>query len=240
MSELRHRRVEPEILDDLEPGDPRAVGSRRDLRLLNGLMGQVAIAAELLRDHVPAPPRRLLEIGCGDGVFMLRVARRLHRRWPSVHVTLLDRQDLVSHETRAAFDALGWTTETAVADVFDWTAAASAQSQDVVATNLFLHHFSDDAIRLLLGRLAVVAPVFVATEPLRQPFALLASRSLRLLGANDVTRHDAPASVRAGFRGAELSALWPEGAEHRLTERRRGLFTQAFCAAMPTIGGARP
>jgi hypothetical protein len=107
MTSLDQRHVEPEILDHLEPDDPRAVASRRDLRLLNGLMGQVAIAAGLLRDHVPTPPHRLLEIGSGDGVFMLRVARRLHRRWPSVHVTLLDRQDLVSPETRAAFEVLG-------------------------------------------------------------------------------------------------------------------------------------
>ncbi|MBB3998025.1 methyltransferase domain-containing protein [Aureimonas pseudogalii] len=240
MTSLDQRHVEPEILDHLEPDDPRAVASRRDLRLLNGLMGQVAIAAGLLRDHVPAPPRRLLEIGSGDGVFMLRVARRLHRRWPQVHVILLDRQDLVSHETRAAFEGLGWTVETVVADVFDWTAAASAPSQDVVAANLVLHHFSDDAIRLLFVRLAALTPILVATEPLRRPFALLASRSLRLVGTNAVTRHDAPVSVRAGFRAAELSALWPEAAAHGLIERRRGLFTHTFCAAMPTDGAARP
>ena len=55
-----------------------------------------------------AKPRSLLELGCGDGTFMLRLARRLAPRWPDVTVTLLDRQSIVSEKTKAAFRALGW------------------------------------------------------------------------------------------------------------------------------------
>ena len=53
------------------------------------------------------------------------------------------------------------------------------------------------------------AKAFVACEPRRSAFALLGARMVFALGANDVTRHDAVASVRAGFRGRELSGLWP-------------------------------
>jgi hypothetical protein len=54
------------------------------------------------------------------------------------------------------------------------------------------------------------------------------------LGANDVTRHDAVASVRAGFRGRELSGLWPAGAAGwRLNERGIFPFTHLFHAHAP-------
>jgi hypothetical protein len=51
------------------------------------------------------------------------------------------------------------------------------------------------------------------------------------LGANDVTRHDAVASVRAGFRGREISRLWPHAAsDWRLSEHAVFPFTHLFQA----------
>jgi hypothetical protein len=44
-----------------------------------------------------------------------------------------------------------------------------------------------------------------------------------------VTRHDAPASVRAGFAGLELSALWPNEGRWELHESTR-LFAHCFVA----------
>ena len=67
----------------------------------------------------------------------------------------------------------------------------------------------------------------VATEPLRTPLSYLAARAVGAIGANAVTRHDAPASVRAGFHGAELSRLWPGMVGF---EGGRGPFTHGFAA----------
>ena len=52
---------------------------------------------------------------------------------------------------------------------------------------------------------------------------------LFFLGCNDVTRHDAAVSVRAGFREAEISAVWPSG-PWSLREEARGLFSHLFVA----------
>jgi hypothetical protein len=62
------------------------------------------------------------------------------------------------------------------------------------------------------------------------------------LGANDVTRHDAVASVRAGFRGREISGLWPQAApDWRLSEHAVFPFTHLFQAmsANGRMTGAR-
>ena len=233
---LSCRHVESEILDHLAEDDPRAIASRRDLRRLNLLMAQPAITARLLRRNVARPPQRLLEIGSGDGSFMLRVARRLARDWPDVELTLLDRQHLVTDGTRDAFASLGWSVRVLTTDIFDWIGSPSSSGFDAISTNLFLHHFDDVTLSRLLSALAQRSPVFVATEPRRAQFPLLASRMLRVIGANDVTRNDAPASVRAGFRGNEISALWPDRRWMKLEERKRGLFTHTFSASSILTG----
>ena len=48
--------------------------------------------------------------------------------------------------------------------------------------------------------------------------------------ANAVTRQDAAVSVRAGFQGEEISALWPVDSRWRLREQRAGLFSHLFLA----------
>ncbi|TJW38767.1 MAG: class I SAM-dependent methyltransferase, partial [Mesorhizobium sp.] len=62
----------------------------------------------------------ILEIGAGDGSFMLAVARRMAGHWPGVDLVMLDRIDLITTQLRGDFDRLGWPVEAVTADVFDW------------------------------------------------------------------------------------------------------------------------
>ena len=225
------RCVEPELLDQLTASDPGAVRSRRDLTRVNVLMGHAAIMARsLMARATNRRPRVLLDIGAGDGTFMLRVARRLAPRWPDCRLILLDRQNIVSAETRAAFAALTWTIETAAADVFDFFGAADCPNADVVTANLFLHHFRDEPLSRLLSLIAQRTSLFLACEPRRDAVASAGSRLLWAIGCNYVTLHDAAASVRAGFRGGELAASWPRSNGWDLQERAAGLFSHSFAA----------
>jgi hypothetical protein len=218
------RTLEPEILDLLSADDPRARASRSDLARINFVMRQQTIMANLLRP-LP-PPRRLADLGSGDGRFLLGVARRMAPHWPQVTALIVDRQDIVSAQTRAGFAALGWSCQSVTGDIFATLPHLDAQ---IITANLFLHHLDEPALRRLLGLVAQQARAFIACEPRRSQAALLASRMVFALACNDVSRHDAVASVRAGFTGNELSHLWPwEG-----WQRREGLalpFTHFFAA----------
>ena len=222
------RRVEPEWLDELPADDPRARRSRGDLRRVNALMANARIVAGDLVRAGAAPIASLAEIGAGDGAFALRMVARLGTPTTCARIMLVDRQPVVAAETRAAFTRQGWEARVETADVFDWL--ASAPVCDAIVANLFLHHFQDDALSRLLEGVAARTRCFVACEPRRSSLALNGSRLLGLIGCNDVTRHDAVASVRAGFDGDELSRLWPAGAGWKLEERGRGLFSHAFVA----------
>src|SRR5205823_4538574 len=72
------RLIIPEWLDDLPAADPGAIRSRRDLQRLNFLMGHVRVLARLLKKTgMMRSIRTLVELGAGDGAFLLQLARRI-------------------------------------------------------------------------------------------------------------------------------------------------------------------
>ena len=223
------RAFEPEWLDLLPADDPRARASRTDLARINIAMRQQAIMVRLLRS-LPAP-RRLADLGSGDGRFLLGVARRMAPLWPDVTALIADQQDLVDARTRAAFAALGWRCESVTGDIFATLPILDAQ---IITVNLFLHHLEEVPLARLMRLAAEKAHGFVACEPRRSAVALLASRMVFALACNDVTQHDAVASVRAGFDGRELSGLWP-GTGWQLREGSAFPFTHTFVARRDAV-----
>ena len=178
------------------------------------------------------------EIGAGDGTFMLRLAEKTATPRQAARVVLLDRQDTVSRTTLAEFAAMGWHAESVIADVFEWLARPAGQVYDVIVANLFLHHFDTARLTVLLSLAAQRARRFVACEPRRSGLALAGSRLLGLAGCNDVSRHDAVVSVRAGFDRQELSDLWPAGRGWMLEEQTFGLFSHSFLASRDDANAA--
>lgn len=223
------RVVEPEWLDELPATDRRAVRSRQDLRRINALMGNASLVAEALRQRlVPGEAFHLVELGAGDGEFALAVARRISATVCISEVTLVDRLAPQNDLMKANFAKLGCPLNLVTADVFDWL--TEARPACVIVANLFLHHFETERLQQLLPLAAQRSSLFVACEPRRSALALTGSRLLGLIGCNDVTRHDAVVSVRAGFAGRELSAHWPQGDEWNLEEGAAGAFSHRFIA----------
>ena len=225
------RRVTPELLDGLPADDPRAKRSREDLRRIHRAMATLSIANRALdRGTVGFVPHTLLELGAGDGALMLRLAQSRKTRWPGVRVTLLDRLPLVPPRTLDGLTQVGWAPRVIAMDVFDWLALPDATRWDVIFANLFLHHFSDAALQRLLRGIAARCCVFLCCEPRRSVLALAGSHVIGLLGAGPVTRQDAVSSVHAGFRGQELSDLWPNPQDWVIDEHRAGVFSHCFLA----------
>ncbi len=224
------RVVEPEWLDQLPATDAGAKKSRKDLRRVNALMGHARIMAFNVRTlFADRPPRRLIELGAGDGTFALELARRLSPIWKRVELLLMDRAHLVASETSEQIRKLGWQVELITADVFDFL--RGPQSADGILANLFLHHFTADELRQLFEQCAKSCAAFTACEPRRSRWCAAVARLLGFIGCNHITRHDGIVSVRAGFAGKELSALWPSSPEWICAEQSRGLFSHSFAMA---------
>ncbi|WP_200275783.1 hypothetical protein [Haloferula rosea] len=182
---MMKRVLEPEILDELDPSDPEAVASRRDLRCINFLMGNERWILRQLRSRPGKAAEGIVEWGAGSGDLL----RKLGRHGPARGVDLVPRPEGLA-------DEVGWRQ----GDVFDESADGG-----VLVANLFLHHFDQEGLRQL-GRIAQGFSVLCFVEPLRRPGALTMGRGM-LPFVNRVTKHDMIVSIRAGFVPGELKEL---------------------------------
>jgi hypothetical protein len=226
------RLVVPELLDELAPDDPRAERSRRDLKTIHKFMRTAAILRRLIANlGLAAPPRRILELGAGDGTLLLSVASSLEPRWSGVELTLLDRVDCLADGTREAYRRIGWEVRPLRSDVMDWVRSDVGPPYDLCLTSLFLHHFEAPRLAAVMRGIAQRTNAFIASEPRRDAISRLGALCVGLIGANSVTRGDAVKSVAAGFRDEELGAAWGEpGTDWRIEEFRAPPFTHCFTA----------
>jgi hypothetical protein len=225
------RIVQPELLDVLPPQDQSALRSRRDLRRLNAWMGHPRVIASILQTHLlDQDARQIVELGAGDGHFLLSVAGRLQGQWPGANATLVDQLDVLDPQTREQFNRLGWKVHAEIAEASEWLRQSSPSAAAAVISNLFLHQFQTEELAELLRLAAQSARVVVALEPRRSWLPRFCGRLLWVIGCGPVTCHDAHISIRAGFSGNELSALWPDKENWELVERPVGLFSHLFIA----------
>lgn len=231
MKTTSERVVEPELLDVLPPQDRRAIRSRWDLRRLNQWMNHPRLMSRAILENLNGSQgRSLVELGAGDGHFLLTVARRLRKRWPAARATLVDRLNAFDPRICEKFNAFGWDAQPQIAEVFEWLRETPPDPADVIIANLFLHQFAEAELAEMLRLAARSTPVFIALEPRRSWLPRLCGHLLWCIGCSSVTRHDAGISIRAGFASRELSAIWPDPAGWILDERPVGLFSHLFIA----------
>jgi SAM-dependent methyltransferase len=227
------RWVVPETLDELPPADSRARRSRRDLQRVHRAMGSLFILRRAIAGlRLSVQPLRIIELGAGDGTLLLRLAETIGAPWSGVHLTLLDRHDLLDRRTLRAYREREWDVTIIAKDVLEWAREPLAASYDLCLASLFLHHFDDASLRILLRAIANKSNAFVACEPRRGALGRFGSRLVGILGTNEVTRQDAVKSVAAGFAGRELTAAWSSAgiAAWDLNEFRALPFTHCFTA----------
>ncbi len=184
------RLVAPEILDTLSPADPRAIRSRRDLRLINWFMrGESWILAQLEE----LAPTKIIELGAGTGALTNRIAEK----FPDVEVIGVD----LMPRPVGLSDQACWSQQ-------DVMAYSGYEKGSVVVANLFIHHLPPSDLQALGQCLSEVKGLLLA-EPYRGAVPKLMGKCLFPF-INDVTRYDMMVSIDAGFRRGELESYFPE------------------------------
>jgi len=204
------RVVTPELLDS-DAGTPAEVAdSLADLRGINRNFGGTSTTQAMI-EHVwrQGLPRQLglapscsqlslLEVAAGSGDVPLAVRDRLAGRGLSLHVTLLDRSashlSTGNHHRTVAGNALALP----FAD----------DSFDLVSCGLFAHHLSSEqVVQFVKEGLRVCRIGVLINDLVRSRVHLALVYAAYPLYRSRLTRHDAPASVRAAYTPAEMRAL---------------------------------
>lgn len=181
------RRLEPELLDSLPPDHPDALHSRRDLHVINRVMGNAPWFEKTLARHVRSG-ERVIELGSGTG----ELSARLRTVTP-----LVDGIDRIP--APSAWPASARWHQADIQTFTGWNA------YPVVIGNLILHHFDNVSLRALGEAISPHARLLLFSEPTRKRLNQRCWNIVApLCGANHVTRHDGRVSIAAGFLGDEL------------------------------------
>jgi hypothetical protein len=204
------RHVEPEWLDSLDPDDPRAVRSRRDLRLINFLMGNEGWILRQVGARTETARQGIVELGSGEG----HLLRRLARSGPATGCDLAPRPPDLPRE-------IDWRE----GDLFT---LAEPLTGGILVASLVLHHFSAEDL-LRIGRIADRFETLLFVEPHRSRSALALARMLSPF-VGEVTQHDMPASIHAGFAAGELGHALGLSPDWSVTECRHWCGSLRFVA----------
>ncbi len=197
------RVVIPEILDNLAVDDPRAIASRRDLRVINFLMGNERWIVRQLGQQ--GGRGKVSELGAGRGELVHELA---NEGWESGGYDLQPRPPQLNEKAN-------W-------EEGDFFKTLAEDDSSVVIGSLILHHFEDEELKEL-GALLSRKKLLLFAEPLRSSFAMMQGYALFPF-CNEVTRHDMMVSIRAGFVKGELASKLglTKGWTWRETVTRRG------------------
>lgn len=185
------RIIKPELLDSLPSEDPRAIRSRRELRWINGLMGNERWILRKLQDHEKLLKQGVIEWGAGEGF----LCQKMQKKFPLAPVTGVD---LVSRPDHLS-EKISWLSG-------DLLQMPIPPNHRVIVTNLFLHHLTDDQLRQCASWFQH-ASLLIFNEPLRKKTSHLWGSLMHPL-LEHVTQHDMHVSIEAGFITGELSTIW--------------------------------
>jgi SAM-dependent methyltransferase len=206
--DLSRRCLDAERMDDPKISIAEMKAALRDVDRVNRYLGGWRGSARLLARATGSSRRiSLLDVGAGSGGtarFLSAWARR-HRL--SLRTTLVDLHPVVCRIARSNAHA-GSNAHAVVVRGNALRLPFRDRAFDIAHASLVLHHFRPEDIAHILGEMRRVSRRAVLINDLeRRPAALHAIRMLvSAFSRSEIVKHDAPLSVRRGFRVREMEA----------------------------------
>lgn len=202
------RAEQPERMDDRSIGGRELEEALTQLGWINRLLGAAWVTLEgvvrLWRAAGRPAHLTVADIGAGAGEGNLLLLRWARLANVELRVTLVD-----IHPETCEYAARRWSGERRISveqgDLFRLPPGRA----DLVTASLVLHHLPTAELPAALLTLRRAARIGLVVNDLhRHPFAAaFIGAATRMLSRNPMIRHDAPLSVRRGFRAADFDGL---------------------------------
>jgi SAM-dependent methyltransferase len=240
--DLKTRAGSLELMDDLSIGGHELLEALVQLRWINRLLGSgwptLEGVAHLWRQAGRPSRLMLLDVGAGSGDVNRLLLRWARWRQIDMQITLLD-----IHPQTCEVAAHYYRDEPRIQVQQGDLLEVPLQCADIVTASLFVHHFPSAQMPDVLRAMARAARLGVVINDLHRHW--LAWASIRvltgLISRNRMIRHDAPMSVRRGFRATDFAQWQALPGLEGLRYRWRPLFRYLVMlpAAQPPEGGNR-
>lgn len=192
------RSYEPELMDDFSIHDERVDLALKELRVINRFLGGNSTSKSALKYFLNSNNNELSIIDIGSGSSDNLIASK--KSFPYLKIVSVDKnirslKSFPNKTIKLNADAL----QVPVKD----------KSCDIVHASLFLHHFTNKKIILLIKEFLRISRNGILINDLRR--SLLALIGIKILttifSKSALVKNDAPLSVRRGFRMRELIEL---------------------------------
>ena len=188
-------------MDDFSIQDERIDGALSELKIINKFLGGISTTKSALSYFVQSKKDELkiLDIGSGSSDNLLSAKSK----YPDLHIFSIDKN-------LRALSSSKYLTKKINSDAFNLP--FKNNSCDIVHAALFLHHFAEAQIQILLKEFLRIAERGVIINDLqRSYFALLGIKILTVLfSKSEMVKNDGPLSVKRGFTKAELVKLFED------------------------------
>ncbi|MEM6829123.1 MAG: methyltransferase domain-containing protein [Bacteroidota bacterium] len=221
---LEQRSEEVEIMDDLEISGEVVDQTLKELDIINRLLGgnQISISA-FKKLAASVSECSFVDLGCGSGAIMIAMAKWSRKKRIEGSYTGVDANPNIiryAEKNTSDYPEIRFMTANILDDEFQ------RQTFDVIHCCLFLHHFSNDELVLLLKKFKNQARLGVIINDLhRHPLAYWSIRLLtRIFSKSSMVRNDAAVSVARGFKRNELRQILSEAGIERYELRWKWAF----------------
>ncbi len=186
---------------------------------------------EIVRELIPASAMTILDVGCGPGDVMIRLARRC----PSLKITGVDGSPTMVQLAAEAIDDSGLSRTIEILQGYVPGLPFAPRHFDAILSKDFLHHLPDPmAFWQDVWRLIKPAG-FICVMDLRRPESTAVARQI----VQDVAGNE-PEILQKDFYNSLLAAFTPEEVQQQLKTAALDLEVTAFGSRHMLIQGNAP
>ena len=212
LTDLRLRRLTPEIMDQPGLDEQEHMLALRGLARINAWSGSAGILWPALRDLARAADSggiRVLDIASGAGDVPIRLWKQAQRAGLKLEISGCDRSPAAVRAATERASAAGAAVHFFTLDAL---AGPIPSEYDAITCSLFLHHLETVEALDFLNRIAAATRKLVLINDLARGHLgyALAWFGTRILSRSRVVHVDGPLSVRAAFTLAEAKSLAKE------------------------------
>jgi ubiquinone/menaquinone biosynthesis C-methylase UbiE len=192
------RSYEAEIMDDFSIRDERIDKALHELKIINKFLGGISTTIAALKYFIRSknPKLKILDIGSGSSDNLIAAKNQ----FPQLQIIPIDKN-------LRALSNFNNLSQKINSDAFELP--FKNNTCDIVHAALFLHHFTEEQIHILLKEFLRIATRGIIINDLqRSYFALLGIKILTVFfSKSEMVKNDAPLSVKRGFKKHEILKL---------------------------------
>lgn len=209
------RSYQAEIMDDFSIQDERIDKALHELKIINKFLGGIATTRSALKHFAESVTEELKIIDIGSGSSDNLVAAK--DKFKNLRIISIDKNLRALSSSKNLLVKVN-------SDAFELP--FKNESHDIIHAALFLHHFNEEQIQILLKEFLRIATRGIIINDLQRSYlALIGIKLLTILFSKSVmVKNDGPLSVKRGFTKSGLINLLLDAGVNNFTIKWKWAF----------------